>query len=710
MAACREAIRRAIPGRFDELFCKLDDALYDLADKSETNSFYTTYFDSLRVLRSHRHEILSQFLRDLEEDKPETLAESGQNSRAVEGKRRGRNLAPMGEATLEENLAVANLISKGESRYRTDLLVLRRHLAALRGQQDIDSRADPLGPHRLCNAFKQALRSVEDVELAIKLVVYKLFDKQVMDQLGSVYARCREFTDRRGSTIAAGLEPSELRVSLSAEPESARRPPQADAVAREGRDLTDSDQPDAGRYSRMGFTDLQRLLRRRRSDDAGSADRVVVDTDELMSVLSRLQEATGLDVDTSELRRRLNDELRQGGGGRDRALGRVDEDTLDLVLLLFEHVLHGNDIPDALKSPIGRLQVPFLKVALQDKSVFDDKHHPARRLLNHLAEAAMGWGGEVDSRSPDSLNGRVEWVVDQVVARCDGDSAVLAELDVELCALLAREQNAAKSREAKVRRELELRERKHITQRFVKEAIVERLRGRAAVPEAISCLLYEGWQQVLLDAYLRDGPAGTEWNDAIRTVDRLVWSVQPKRSSEDRRELLRSIPELLRTLREELARVSYDQRRLARWFKELQALHIAALRGGPVAPAQSGSDVRLPNAAVEAPPPRAAGTSDGQDFSYVDAAVCEVAGLEPGTWIEVRRDNGDLVRVKLAWRSPQSGINLFVDHRGRKALELDGKGIMTLQQQGILIVLGEAPIVDRAMEAVVQTLKGGAES
>ena len=131
------------------------------------------------------------------------------------------------------------------------------------------------------------------------------------------------------------------------------------------------------------------------------------------------------------------------------------------------------------------------------------------------------------------------------------------------------------------------------------------------------------------------------------------------------------------------------------------------LCAAPRVPAQSGSAVRLPDAAVDAPPPRAAGTSDGQDFSGVDAGGLRggrsgARGLDRGAAC-----NGDLVRVKLAWRSPQSGINLFVDRRGRKALELDGKGIMTLQQQGTLIVLGEAPIVDRAMEAVVQTLKGG---
>jgi hypothetical protein len=66
--------------------------------------------------------------------------------------------------------------------------------------------------------------------------------------------------------------------------------------------------------------------------------------------------------------------------------------------------------------------------------------------------------------------------------------------------------------------------------------------------------------------------------------------------------------------------------------------------------------------------------------------------------------------VKLSWRRPRPGINLFVDRQGRKALELTGRNIMTLQQEGILSTLVDTPIVDRAMEEIRQAPNGGQEA
>ena len=91
-------------------------------------------------------------------------------------------------------------------------------------------------------------------------------------------------------------------------------------------------------------------------------------------------------------------------------------------------------------------------------------------------------------------------------------------------------------------------------------------------------------------------------------------------------------------------------------------------------------------------------------------AQFEVPGLQPRAPIEVRRDGGDPMRVKLSWRRPRSGINLFVDRQGRKALELTGRNTMTLQQQGILSTLVDTPIVDRAMEEIMRAPKGGQEA
>lgn len=700
VAACREAALREMPGRIDELFIKLDDALYDLADKSNNNTSYAGYFGAMRVFRRRRYDILSLFLKKLQEA-DEAEAEAEADSRFAAGE---SALTLLDHAELEENLAVANLISKAENRYRNDLSFLRSHLASLRGQKVIDSRADPLGPHFFCNAFRMALAPVADVDLAIKLVVYKLFDKQVMDQLGGIYASCRDLVGPQPSPPVAVVRRPVLhkwaeraRVGLGGPAEDADAPglPNPLLPARE----------EIQRAPEIGFVDLQRLLGRRRPVDVGNASRTVVDTTELVSVLTHLQEITDLETAEQALRPRLLGELHlEGEDAAHRALGPADEDTLDLVFLLFEHILQGNDIPDPLKVLIGRLQIPFLKVALLDKSVFEDKNHPARRLLNHLADVSVGWSDEGD-RSPEGIYGRVGWVVDQVLERYETDPTVLSELDAELCTMLAREQEEAQSEEAKVQRELDVRERQRSARSLVRDVIAERLRGREPVPEAVSSLLYEGWEEVLLAAYLRDGTSGAEWRAAVRTVDRLAWSVQPKVEYEDRRELLRSIPELLRTLRESLAQVSYDQRRLARWFKELQALHLAALRRtGPIR-GGGGFQAQPPDRWDDTPLP---GGLSGAGAG-VDTTQPTVPGLELGAWIEVRKD-GDPMRVKLAWHSPESGIYLFVDRRGRKALELTGEEITMLQQQGTLSALVDDRVVDRAMKEVVQTLKSGQKS
>lgn len=716
VAACREIICREIPGLLDELFSKLDDTLYDLADKSESADLYATYFDAMWVFRQRRFEILSLLLQKLLESGNADVA-AGPRNGAGSGSRRfpGHWVSSNADDELEESLAVDNLVSKAENRYRSELTDVRRHLASLTGRVYFDSLGDPLGPYHLCSAFRQALSPVGDVDLSIRLVVYKLFDKQVVDQLGRIYGRWREYAI--GKASAPNSFPGKVLPQAGTEDGRADSPrAQGSTLARDSNSASVRGRQAASRGGRAtAFHELQLLLGRRRKIDAGDEGQVVLGTDELMSALSRLQGAGGSDADARELRRRLSDYLQLGVGKVSRrALDRADEDTLDLVFLLFEHVLQGNTISAQQKVLIGRLQIPILKVALVDKSFFEDKHHPARRLLNHLAQVAVSWNDD-GKRTPSSIYGRIDSVVDQIVGRDDPEPAVFAELDAELCDLLARQQDDARSQELRARQDLarqdpaqqdlELRERQNSARQLVKMAIRARLRGRGPVPEGVASLLFEGWQEVLLAAFLRDGTDGSQWHDAMRIVDRLVWSVQPKVAYEERRELLRSIPELLRTLRERLAEVSYDQRRLARWFKELQALHITALRGAASEPERSDHEARTAVMPVDASPEGVAESAGAPKASDPNAGPSQGYSLETGTWIEVRRDDGGLIRVKLAWRSPQSGIYLFVDRRGRKVLELSGQDILRLESQGTLTVLGDTPIVDRAMQELVQTLR-----
>src|SRR3546814_17673226 len=79
----------------------------------------------------------------------------------------------------------------------------------------------------------------------------------------------------------------------------------------------------------------------------------------------------------------------------------VDEDAIDLVGMLFDVLLDERQLKGSARELIGRMVVPFIKVALLDRRMFLRKEHPARRLLNSVAEACEGNAGDTPAeRTP----------------------------------------------------------------------------------------------------------------------------------------------------------------------------------------------------------------------------------------------------------------------------------------------------------------------
>jgi len=71
-----------------------------------------------------------------------------------------------------------------------------------------------------------------------------------------------------------------------------------------------------------------------------------------------------------------------------------DEDAVDLVGMLFDVLFDERDFEAQARTLISRCVVPFVKAAVIDRRLFQYKTHPARRLLNSLAEAVEGNKGE----------------------------------------------------------------------------------------------------------------------------------------------------------------------------------------------------------------------------------------------------------------------------------------------------------------------------
>src|SRR5690606_22425421 len=211
---------------------------------------------------------------------------------------------------------------------------------------------------------------------------------------------------------------------------------------------------DAGMHEAFGA--LQSLL----SELRGSAlparsipsDAIPISSGDLMRLLSHMQARTPQLIDDFDLQGQLEQLLHKvsAKSGKSRVVGEVDEDVINLVSMLFEFILDDRTLPDSLKALIGRLQIPLLKVAVLDKSFFSRGSHPARRLLNEIATAAMGWGDQ-DEAQRDSLYQKIEQVVARLLNDFVDDPGIFSELLADFLAFTGDERRRSELLEQRTR-------------------------------------------------------------------------------------------------------------------------------------------------------------------------------------------------------------------------------------------------------------------
>ena len=213
--------------------------------------------------------------------------------------------------------------------------------------------------------------------------------------------------------------------------------------------------------------------------------------------------------------------------------------------------------------------------------------------------------------------------------------------------------------------------------------------------------------------YLRQGPDSEAWQNSVNLIDRLLWSIEPKTDFEERQELLRDIPELLKRLREGLAGISYDQHKMAHLLKELQACHIACLRG---ARADSGTTGGAPDLDAsqtdrhvhqETAVDETGGSAQTDEMHERDTHFRQAESLKVGTWLEITGKDGVQMRAKLSWKSDVSDAHVLVNRKGMKVMQLTMQELAAAFRKGTAKTLEKAdkPIMDRALSTMMKTLK-----
>lgn len=725
------------------LFENVDDALFDLAERAGSNAVQTEYFDGMREVRKKR-QLVERLFQDHATKAFGEFAEGKLRPARPEIAPQPANagLSLVDDQELEESLAVTSMVAKAENRLTRALFQLNQRLSVIIGGGKVEDANNPIGPAALGHAFRLAVREFE-VNVQVKLIVYKLFDRYVMAGLEPVYDEVNV------ELIRAGVLP-QVRHTVS-HGTRAPLPPAAGAAEIGDVAATAYYAPNAASELQIEiYNTLRSLLAGRRgnadyaSGGAGAGLPGLSPTD-LLSALTILQNqsmAARAQADSvtdaaqavQQLKRELIDQVHKiSDDSKDRRVSSADEDTIDLVGMLFEYILQDRNLPAQVQAQLGRLQIPYLKVAILDKHLFAQKSHPARRLLDGLADAGKSWSEESDR--DHRLFDRIKASVETVLSDFDDDVGVFEREFAAFTDFVEQHHKRADLAEQRAAEATRGREKLQEARRISAREILKRIEDRD-LPPVVHSVLSRPWANYLVLILLRQGEESDEWKNALRFADEFVWSAQPKTTESEHTRLRALLPQLEKALRHGLATVAYHDSDVRQLMQELSQFYRRVLDGqavetrsakeviaGNVAPAADETAVA---ASVEGAPPAAATHSPVEEIvlssgsaepeapveapAEDDEFVRMVRELKVGAWIEFVGEDEQRERAKLSWISPISSKYLFVNRRGLKVCDKTVAALAIELRRGSAIVLEEVPLFDRALDAIVARLRSAHEN
>jgi Protein of unknown function (DUF1631) len=744
MHALREKARQHLQGLLRDLFDKVDDAMFQLADKAGNNHEQNLYFDSMREVRLRRRDMGVIFFRHIDIRFARLLDHNAYREEvALDNKEYiAEELSLVKNDDLEEMVAIDSMINKANEKFAEAIqhLTLRiDHLVPIKVYQ----KNNPLGVNVICYAFHEATKSI-DIDVKAKLVLYKLFDNMVMTKLEIFFQSLnRQLME---SNILPSLK-QDTRVKRPAAPTN-NQSEQYGAGISAGLQNTSANKTSAptagivqgvvgsGAYDEQTnqvLHGLRDLLSARNKTPVQSSVGEEIASQELIKILSRAQQQNGFNQAPVGLSsapvnvRELLKNLLRANDHHESAINQVDDDVINLVSMMFDFILDDRNLASPMKALIGRLQIPMVKVAIADKSFFSKGGHPARRLLNEMAMAALGWeesGDDTqrkDGQRKDSLYKKMESIVQSVLSDFETDMSIFNNLLMDFRAFLDKDKRRAQILE---QRTIDAEDGKAKSERgrAQVDSVLNRITSGHDLPQAAQKLLRDAWGNVLFITTLKQGPASEEWQGAIRTAQQLVWSLTAPMNKENRQALLKLVPELLQKLRQGLEDISYSPFEATQLFKQLEVLHMARLRAAPkvdeptpsaeksvktAAPVKANTQVAdvqnalevvaMSNELVEA-------VVEG-DLPAGDQHLALVGNITQGTWFEMHGDDGQQYRCRLAAIIRATGKYIFVNRSGMKVAEETRMTLARALKSGRLHVLDDGMLFDRALEAVIGNLR-----
>jgi hypothetical protein len=233
---------------------------------------------------------------------------------------------------------------------------------------------------------------------------------------------------------------------------------------------------------------------------------------------------------------------KKSGGAVSKRINHIAEKTIDFIELIFDAIIDDEDISDTIKALLLRLQIPIIKASMSDQEFFIYDSHPARVLLDTIADIGVGI-----TDHEDEMYKHLDKIISNILAEYELNTETFQTALDSLNKYIEEQEAITRAKEAEAQDELL---RKH-----ARATVLKALRATTigkSLPEAVHPLILKRWPTLMFNHFLINGKENDEWINLVLTLRRIVESVQPVSSAEQLAKLITEKDKLLSNTEEYL--------------------------------------------------------------------------------------------------------------------------------------------------------------
>lgn len=678
--------------RLSTLFNNVDEYFFDRSGQSLAGLDSKVVFDAMRELRTKRDEIdkiigskITQQFQHLCKNELED------NTYVFDAER----LSLVDDDNLEKSVCIKNIIISSTDKNRKELILLKNGMENLIGIQDINDLANPIGPDFLCNSFLSASNEL-NFDLKISLIILKHFERVVAKHLSLLYKAILNLLVK-GGYIDEKQAPRNSQTKKQATNEHANEEEKLSEV-----NLINAINNIAAINNTINLP-ISTIKKNLTNLSGELSSKGLMQQILHVGDMHHAKQAIGLVNIIPSLIHAIMKQNQQN-------ITQPDEDIINLSAMFFDFILNDKNQPERVRILVSKLQLPVVKLALNDREFFSKRNHPARRLINMIAKAGFGIadGNKEDNKGIYDL---LENIVNTICTnKGETDRKLFAQQNKKLADFLARDDHRLKLIEKRLSQVETGKAKLESSDKIVESAINDSINKLAKIGLPIRRFVQNDWKQVLLQTMLKEGEESALWKSRSALLEEMIILSNKILNREEDNNLESRFGKLANEMLISLAEAAVDSAAKEIVFQNYTLFKSAVMMD------RDKKDDKKENCKVYENPLIAQRTvkpyidNSNECMPLSEEYIVKARDLAIGQWVEISSNSEDteFTRCKLIAKIDLVDRFVFIDHVGKKVAELNRYEVALSLQNSSLKILNNTPLVERAINCISSKLNGSA--